>query len=188
MSPSAKGYAAGTAVAAAYLVAAWANPPASPLHLVAWLVAALAAGPLTAIDVTQHRLPDRLTRPLTGIILALLAADALATTEWAHAGIALLCGAGLALGYLGVALAAPGAVGLGDVKLAAPVGLLLGWSDWHIVITGTTAAFLLASLAAIAGLVTGRMNRHSHLAFGPFLLLGAAAAYGAQALTHLNLS
>ena len=70
-------------------------------------------------------------------------------------------------------LAVPGGFGGGDIKLMAAAGLLLGWSQ----------AFVAAFLAVLSGgayaaylLARGRAGRRDHIAFGPFLCAGIAAA------------
>ena len=80
---------------------------------------------------------------------------------------------GLGVIFLGLALA--GSMGLGDVKLAAVTGLLLGWLGWPAVVLGTVSAFLLAAVVAVVLLVRGA-PRTSHLAFGPAIIAGAAVA------------
>lgn len=62
-------------------------------------------------------------------------------------------------------------MGLGDVKLAAVLGLLLGFP-------GTVIAFYIAFLTgAVAGVILmigGKVKLKSRIAFGPFLLVGSA--------------
>ena len=68
-----------------------------------------------------------------------------------------------------------GGLGLGDVKLAVPLGVWLGWEDF----------LLCLLLASVAGLVYGglmlafqQMRRQTPLPFGPFLAGGAMVAFG----------
>jgi leader peptidase (prepilin peptidase)/N-methyltransferase len=87
-------------------------------------------------------------------------------------------------GYAVLALLRPGELGLGDVKLAASLGLILGWIGWGHVMLGAFAGFLLGGLFSIGLLATGRATRRSHIPFGPFMLAGAlvTAAWGAPLL------
>ena len=89
---------------------------------------------------------------------------------------AALAGAGLALLYLIMFLASPASIGLGDGKLAASVGTALGWLGWRTLMTGTVACFLAAGLFAVLLLALRRAKRTDHMAFGPFILLGALTA------------
>jgi len=45
---------------------------------------------------------------------------------------------------LAAALIRPSGMGLGDVKIAASIGLVLGWTSWQALLTGTFAGFALA--------------------------------------------
>ena len=93
-----------------------------------------------------------------------------------HVGLTEACaGALLGGGLLGMLRwLSHGGLGLGDVKLALPLGLWLGWEDM----------ILCLLLSSVAGLLYGgvlllchRMERESALPFGPFLALGALAAF-----------
>ncbi len=76
-----------------------------------------------------------------------------------------------------LALLVKGGMGLGDVKLAAVIGLFLGWP---YIWMGLVLSFLTGGLAATAMLVLQRVGRKSHIPFGPYLALGSAltAIYG----------
>jgi leader peptidase (prepilin peptidase)/N-methyltransferase len=64
------------------------------------------------------------------------------------------------------------ASGLGDVKLAALVGLFLGWLGWRTLTAGTFAAFLLAAVATVP-LLLRRLDRKTRIPFAPFMITGA---------------
>ena len=92
---------------------------------------------------------------------------------------ALLTGGGaaaLACFYLVLCLIRPGEMGLGDAKLAATIGLALGWTSWQALIVGTFAGFALAAVYGGVLLAVHRATRTSQLPLGPFILLGALAA------------
>lgn len=63
-----------------------------------------------------------------------------------------------------------GGLGLGDVKLTAVLGLYLGYSD---TVLALFIAFFAGGVVATVLLAAGRASRHTRLAFGPFLSLGA---------------
>jgi leader peptidase (prepilin peptidase) / N-methyltransferase len=69
--------------------------------------------------------------------------------------------------YLVLTVIRPSGMGRKDAKLAASIGLVLGWTSWQALFTGTFAGFILA---------THRAGRTSQLPLGPFILLGALAA------------
>ena len=66
-------------------------------------------------------------------------------------------------------IAARGGLGGGDVKLAAGLGL---WLGWEAAVIALWIAFMLGGTAAAVLLITGRRKRHDGIPFGPFLALG----------------
>lgn len=132
------------------------------------------AAALTWVDLDVHRLPDLLVLGGGGAIAALLTVAAAATGHWHQLGSAASAAALLSVGFL--ALAVFGSMGLGDVKLAGLVGLVLGWFGWVTVLTGVLATFGGAAVVGVALLVTRRSRWSSHIAFGPALLAGAVVA------------
>jgi len=127
-------------------------------------------------DFARHRIPNALLGPTAIALTALLLAAAVATGAWGdllRGGLAALaCGAG----FLVLALLRPTGLGMGDVKLAAVLGLWLGWLGWGAVVLGVLAGFVLGGVAGAVLLVSGRATRTTAIAFGPWLLLGAAVA------------
>lgn len=87
---------------------------------------------------------------------------------------ALVCGACSSVFFLGLFLLTRGkGMGFGDVKLAFPLGLLLGWPNTLV------ALFLSFFIGAIYGLVTislGKNKLKSAVPFGPFLVIGTLIA------------
>jgi leader peptidase (prepilin peptidase)/N-methyltransferase len=171
-----------TLAAAALVVAAVTGGGWSGWAAVALAGWAAVAVPLSFIDLAVHRLPDRLTLPAAGWVLAWLGIAALATGAGAGAGIgagwlraalaALACGLGF--GLVTVLFGARG-FGLGDAKLALGAGALLGWVGWTAVLAGLLLAFVGSGLVAAGLLVAGRVGRRDTLPFGPFLVAGTLA-------------
>jgi leader peptidase (prepilin peptidase)/N-methyltransferase len=75
--------------------------------------------------------------------------------------------------YLVLALAVPGGMGFGDVKLAGVIGLFLGYLGWGELAVGAFAAFLLGGIFALGLVAAKRANRKSAIPFGPWMLAGA---------------
>ena len=66
-------------------------------------------------------------------------------------------------------------MGFGDVRLAAPVGLVLGWVGWGAVAIGVWVGFISFALPAV-GLALVRRDRSmlkKSFPFGPFMVIGA---------------
>ncbi|HEX8714731.1 MAG TPA: prepilin peptidase [Solirubrobacteraceae bacterium] len=125
--------------------------------------------PAALIDVEHRIIPNSLTALGAVVALALgLALDPAGEPQRLIAGV----GAG---GFLLLAaLAYPGGMGMGDVKLAAVMGLFLGRAVAPAILIALLAG-VLAGAAIIARKGT-RDGRKTAVPFGPFLALGAVVA------------
>ena len=158
---------AGTAVAFG-LVAAWMLSPLSPAGDI---VAAagewgLLAGALLLVAY--------LWLAASSIALAIgLGVPALLAGDLERLGIA-AAGAGLMFGaYALMAIAWPGGMGMGDVKLAGVLGAFLGFSGWAALAVGAFGAFVLGGVISIILLATKRIGRKGGIPFGPWMIAGA---------------
>ncbi len=133
---------------------------------------------LSWIDLDVHRVPDRVLRILLPVLALSLVRAAAGTDQWDMLVRCVLAGA--ALGGLFLVMALVGSTGLGDVKLAAVTGLMVGALGWGSTALTVVAAYLLAAGAAVVMLLRGA-HRSQHLAFAPALVAGAAAAVLARA-------
>ncbi|WP_432498588.1 prepilin peptidase [Kineococcus auxinigenes] len=163
---------AGTAVlfaAVAHLVGpAWALP--------AYLYLAAIAVALALIDLDVHRLPDAIVLPSYPVVAGLLLLASALNGDWA-AALRAAVGAVAVFGlYVVLFVAKPGGMGLGDVKLAGVLGMLLGWWGWDALVVGTFLAFLLGGVVALPLVLSGRAGRRSRIPFGPYMLAGALLA------------
>jgi leader peptidase (prepilin peptidase)/N-methyltransferase len=161
--------------ALAWSAAAWASP--SWATVVPGIVFLTLLIPLTFIDIDHQILPNRLTYPgvLMGLALSIglgpeprfLSAD----LWWLEAIIACLAAGGL---LLAAALAFPGGMGLGDVKLAAMMGAFLGAPVAIAMFSG----FLLGLVPSVYLLARhGRAARKMKIPFGPFLAGGGVIGW-----------
>ena len=159
--------------AAAGLVG-WSASASPLLPLLPVLLPAVVLGVLlAAVDLRCLRLPDPLVAALALLVCPPLAAAALVAGEPARLGRAVLVAVLVGAGYLVLALA--GGLGLGDVKLAAVLGFLLGFAGWPAVLLGLVAPHLVNGPIVLVMLARGRIRRRGALPFGPALLLGALA-------------
>jgi leader peptidase (prepilin peptidase) / N-methyltransferase len=131
---------------------------------------------LAAIDISVQRLPDHLTLPAYPILITLLVIAAITGHDLSALGRALLGGLALTGAFLVLALARPGQLGGGDVKLAGLAGLALGWLGWSALITGAALGFVLSAIVSLALLAARRTTLRSAICFGPFLVGGALLA------------
>jgi len=137
------------------------------VHAQVWLdlcfVAALVA--VTRIDLEHRIIPNRILAPLAGLALAVTAL--FAPGELPARLISAAAGGGM---LLIAALAYPGGMGMGDVKLAAVMGLVLGPALGPALLVALLAGSLVgAAIIARRGLAEGRKTA---VPFGPFLALG----------------
>ena len=120
---------------------------------------------LAAIDLRERVLPNRIVLPAT---VAVLAAHALATPhdlpQYAVAALA------AAVVFFVPALIRPGALGMGDVKLAMLLGAALGSAVVPALTLGLFAAGLFAGGLVLA---RGRAALKTEMPLGPFLAFGA---------------
>jgi len=146
------------------------------------LLTILVVVPVALIDLEHRIIPNRIMLPAAVLALALgLALDPANQPERIYACLA----AGGAL-LLVAALAYPGGMGMGDVKLAGMMGLFLGRS---------VAPALM--IALVSGVVAGlavmsrkgvKQGRKTAVPFGPFLAFGAIVAiYAGQTLVEAYL-
>ncbi|MGY1644389.1 prepilin peptidase [Geodermatophilus sp. SYSU D00703] len=142
-----------------------------------------ASGLLLAVVDLRHRvLPNRVVLPALGGAAALLVLPAAIEGAWPSLLRAVLGAGVLFAAYLVLALLSPAGLGMGDVKLAALLGLCLGWLGWPAVVAGVLAGFVIQAVVALGLLATRRIGLRGELPFGPAMLAGAAVAIGWSAL------
>ena len=134
---------------------------------------------LLAIDARTHRLPNRIVLPTLAALLVLVGIDALVTGRSGP-----LIGAVIGMLVLGsvyavLRAASRGGIGGGDVKLAALIGLVLGWHSWQALAVGAASAFVLGALYALALMAFRRADRSTRIAFGPWMIIGAVLGVAA---------
>lgn len=166
----------------------------TPSHLPA-VVLVIFGLPAAYTDARELRLPDKLTYPLAGTAIGTVAILSGLGLQGSIVR-ALACGVGYAAVLLVIALGTPTgrpepgaggtasaptaatALGLGDIKLAVGLGLVLGWSS----LAALTAALAVTALGHLQWLIGCTMARRLHRrgmngsALGPWMVLGAILA------------
>lgn len=133
---------------------------------------------LARVDIALHLLPNQLVLILLIAGIFLLAAPLIFGQQADDFLRALLSAAILFAAYLILALISPGGIGMGDVKLAAPVGLYLGYLGWTQLLYGGLLGFIVNGITT-AVLISGkRGSTATEVAHGPAML-------GALAITAL---
>ncbi len=133
---------------------------------------------VSATDVERRIIPNRIVVPAAAVVLA--ANTALhPSVEWIAGGL------GASLFLFLAALAYPGGMGMGDVKLALLLGVALGRTVPVAMLTGMLAA-LVPSVVLLAR--HGSAARKMGIPFGPFLALGGLVAlFAGRSILHLYL-
>jgi leader peptidase (prepilin peptidase) / N-methyltransferase len=144
--------------------------------VLAWVVFSVLGLALAIIDLQTHRLPNVLTAWLFGLVAALLLGDILANHHADRIKMAVISSVALTFFYFLLNIISRGGMGMGDVKLAASIGLILGYINGSSVIVGTFCGFFFGSTISVMLMATGRATRKSQIPFGPFMLLGAFVA------------
>lgn len=128
---------------------------------------------LSIVDLTEHRLPNAVLLPTLVVLALLLVLPSALSGEWMRLLWALAGGAGMFALYLVLALISPAGMGMGDVKFAAPLGLVLGWFGWTAWIWGVFAGFVIGAVVSLVALASRRVTLRESLPFGPSMLAGA---------------
>ncbi|MFI6264380.1 prepilin peptidase [Micromonospora sp. NPDC051006] len=128
---------------------------------------------LAVVDLACLRLPDPLVATAAGTAALALLVAALVGGTPARLALA-VAGAAISLAvHLALALLPGSRLGAGDVKLAATLGLPLGWLGWPTLGWGLVLPHVLNGLVVLALLTTRRVRRDTALPFGPAILAGA---------------
>lgn len=131
---------------------------------------------VSVIDARTRRIPNRLTYPLTPALLVLLGAAAIANGRPDDLLRSVLGGVAAFVFLLVLALINPKGMGMGDVKLAAFLGLGLGYVGWGNVVLGLFGSFLLGSVVSLVLIATKTRGRKDLIPFGPYLAAGSLLA------------
>ncbi|WP_434993018.1 prepilin peptidase [Arthrobacter sp. Ld5] len=129
---------------------------------------------LGVIDWRTHRLPDRIVLPSYPAAVLLLGAAAATAGDWRRIAGMLGGGAILLVAFAALHLLHPPGLGLGDVKLAGLLGLYLGFAGWDGLWWGPFLAVVLGGAWSVLLLAARRATLSTSVAFGPFLIAGAA--------------
>ena len=128
----------------------------------AWLLIAA-----SFIDLEHQIIPDEIS--MGAIILGALASP-FTSLGFAGAMLGLVAGGGI---FFILAIAYPGGMGGGDIKLMGAIGAFTGWK--LALLTIMTGSVLGATAGVLGMLLLGK-TRNDRIPFGPFLALGAVTS------------
>jgi leader peptidase (prepilin peptidase)/N-methyltransferase len=144
---------------------------------VLWAAAQVLLVFLACFDLATRRVPNRVLLPTAIAVVVLRAGFAPSTLPET-----LVAGAAAFAFFLVVIVLTRGGMGMGDAKLAALIGLLLG----KAALPGLLIGILAGGLGSLAVLVLRRGGRGQTIAYAPYLCLGAAIAILAFSVPELG--
>ncbi len=150
----------------------------SASEVVLGLVLVVVLVPVALIDLEHRIIPNKITLPAAVAAVAIGAAlDLKGVPEQ------LIAGAGAGGFLLAFLLMYPRGMGMGDVKLAAVLGLFLGRSVGVAILAGVLTATLVG--AVVIARVGVEKGRKTAVPFGPFLALGGVIGlFAGPAIIH----
>lgn len=150
------------------VIAVTVHHRAEPLIAGLLAIVVLCYGVLSAIDIAEQRLPNRITLPLAGVTATLVLGGGIVSGNVGAALGALAIGLGLALVFVLLRF------GMGDVKLALTVGTIAGWLGRDAVMVTAYVGAISGAVVALLLIITYR-RRDVSFSFGPILALGSVA-------------
>jgi len=136
---------------------------------------------ITVVDLERQEIPDELI--VFGLIAGLLYNLYHIKTDMIPGILGFLAGGGL---FLLIAIISNGAMGGGDIKLMAVLGLFFGWK---LVLLIAFISFVIGAVISIALMAAKTKGLKDNIPFGPFIALSAFIVmfYGTQIL-HLYIN
>ena len=135
----------------------------------------------SVIDLEHRIIPNRLTLRLPFVLVPLLVLPAALDGGWGDLIRALITGVALpgimfALSETFRLLRGKQGIGMGDVKFAISIGLVVGYlGGWHVVVFAY--ATIISAMVIVVGLLLARRaSLATRIPFGPYLAIGALIA------------
>ncbi|MBN2027451.1 MAG: prepilin peptidase [Actinobacteria bacterium] len=128
---------------------------------------------VSAIDLQRQIIPNKVMYPSIVVALAAMGIVSLVRGDYHIVVDSLIGFAVIAIPWALLALVFPRGFGMGDAKLAAFTGTILGWRSELV------GFFIGIALGAVIGVIlmaAGKKGRKSRIPFGPFLAAGALIA------------
>jgi leader peptidase (prepilin peptidase) / N-methyltransferase len=132
----------------------------------------------TAIDLEHRIIPNRLTYRLPIVLLPLLVVAAWMDDAWLNLRRGVIAGIAIPLMMFLLSevfrfLRGQAGMGMGDVKLAVSIGLVVGYLGGMELVVFAYGSIIAAVVIAFGLILTGRAKLASRIPFGPYLAAGA---------------
>jgi len=161
----------GGALAFAALAGRWTEPRELAVLTVYFAVLLV----LMATDLDQKLLPDLVTLPLivAALVLTVTGLNPLLAGKELPIASALIAGIGAPVLLFALDMVVKGALGMGDLKLVAGLGLMSGVTR---LFSGLVVASIASAVLLIVLIVARRLTMKTAIPFGPILILGGILA------------
>ena len=156
--------------------------PSELLALIPALYLLAVAWPLAVIDLREHRLPNRLVLPTYPIALISQLVATIISMDWARFLFSVLCA--LVVLVIGIIANYFDVLGMGDVKLAGALALILGYFNLYLPVLAIGIAFVLAFAVIILLIFKGKVSLGTSIPLGPYLLLSFIGTTSYWVITH----
>lgn len=124
-------------------------------------------------DLKHYIIPDKVIYPAIGISL-IFNFQFLLSKQFLVFKNSLLSALGAAVFFLLIVLISKGKwMGVGDIKLAFLMGLILGWPN---ILVALFSSFFLGAIIGLGLIIAGKKTMKSEVPFGPFLVTGTLLA------------
>ena len=165
-----------TVTGALFVAVAWARG-LDPL-LPALLVFTWSAVVATVIDLEHRIIPNRLTLRLPFVLLPLVVLAAALDAAWGDLWRSLITavavpGVMFAMSEAFRLLRGQPGIGMGDVKFAISIGLVVGYLGGLEIVVFAYGSIISAVVIAVELMLLGRAKLASRIPFGPYLAVGA---------------
>jgi leader peptidase (prepilin peptidase) / N-methyltransferase len=152
----------------------------TPALLVTFLIFTWSMVVATAIDLEHRIIPNRLTYRLPFVLLVPLTVHALVLSDdgWLELRRGLIAAVAIPAGMFLLSelfrlLRGQVGMGMGDVKLAASIGLVVGYLGGLQLVAFAYGTIISAVVVAFSLIALGRAKLASRIPFGPYLATGA---------------
>ena len=139
------------------------------IESIPWFVLAALLVIITFIDIEFQLILNKITLP--GVIVGIILSWQLIHIDIVDIGLGLLVGGGLlvVIAYLGKMFFGKESMGMGDVKMAAMIGVFIGAKGIALALF---FGFFIAGIFSVTGMALKKLERTSYLPFGPFIAAG----------------
>lgn len=128
---------------------------------------------VSAIDLAERRIPNKILGPMAVLAAVLLTFGAVMTGRPQVLARMAAGSVAYAAPMMGMGMLIPGSMGMGDVKLAAYLGLHLAWFGYADIFVGAFFGFLAGGMVGLSLVALRKKGRKDTLPFGPSMAVGA---------------